>query len=229
MGGIFLHLAVFFLFRIDFEQPLEVAQQTPRLSYPGAISAENSAFMDPLILLLSDQRTALPTGVRDFREISISREISPHPPSLLLGERTQWPDWVPNSGDSINPGTWILGRTVNPLRNYARDASVGPPLRDRDLTIRIENFSDGSIRSIQLPIPEDLAASFAAANAPNPPVFLLDRSDPFSSPPPVSVSSSGDVSFDRILGSALAKGWIDSEIDNDYYRLTLFLPPPRRE
>jgi len=88
--GVSLHLAVFFLFRIDFEKPTTVSRATPTLSFAGNLSSTDTALVDPLVLLLSSQRTSLPGGVRNFREISISREISPHPPSLLIRENQDW-------------------------------------------------------------------------------------------------------------------------------------------
>ncbi len=227
--GVVLHLSVFFLFRIDFERPVAIDPEEPRFAYAGDITAENSAFVDPLILLLSDERAALPAGVSDFRDISISREISPHPPSLLLRRQTDWGDWVPRTNDDINPGTWILGRTVNPLRDYARDGSAGPPLDSGHFTVRIEDLSDGSVRSAKVPLPREIRSALDKASPPNPPVFLFDRSESFSRPPPLSISSSGDVSFDRLVGRSLADGLIASEVGPGYYRLTLFFPPPKDE
>lgn len=222
--GVLLHLCVFFLFRIGVAEPLPSVAEEPRLSFAGTLSAENSAFLDPLTLLLSDQGSSLPRRIRDFREISISGEISPHPATLLLNEREDWSNWFPGPSSSVNPGTWILGQTVNPLRDYARDPQLGPPMNSLKMTLWIENLYNGATQSVTLPIPPELLEVYLEANPSNPPVFLFDRSDRFSNTATLPVSSSGDVSLDRAASRVLTEGLVDDATRNEYYRITFFFP-----
>lgn len=223
--GVAVHLVVFFSVRIGVESPASIDRAAASLGYLGEADPDSIALIDPLVFLVSEREEALPLAIEDFRELSISREISPFPPALALADNSRWSDWITPSSTELRPRAWLLEQAVQPLREFGRLPASAGPLPPGSMTVRVLDLSSGRTFSETVPIPPALLEKGSLSAFPNPPSFVLDRLSPWTRPAPLLVESSGDLETDRALASRLAEGLLGNALEEGYYRLTIYLSP----
>ncbi|MFP4351555.1 MAG: hypothetical protein ACLFRP_01950 [Puniceicoccaceae bacterium] len=228
--GILVHLAVFFFLRIGIATPSAIVERPPVLAYLGEADPGTTALIDPLGLLVSTQRAAPPLDARDFRDLSISREIGSFPPVLTTAQSGEWAAWIPSGTRDDNPGAWLLEQSESSLRDFGR--APLPPFRlpaDRITLVATPLDGGGATLVESLPLSADLRREAAGSALLSPASFLLDRTSPWSRPPPLPLSSSGKDAIDAILGRDLDAGETAARLKSGYFLVTFYFPPVPEE
>jgi len=227
--GVLIHFAIFFFIRIGVEKPSQVEESRNILSYLGEPDSETLALIDPLTLLVASGRERTDPSIADFRQLSISREITPFPPFLSLEGTREWSQWVPSPNSEENPGAWLLEQTESSLRNFGRTDLPTLQLPPEQMTLHILNLQTDKETYLILPLPSVIAGYAEDANFLSPASFLLDRSSPWSRPPALPIKSSGNLLVDRALGESFLT--LDNGLPKEagYFEITFYLPPSSDE
>lgn len=225
--GVAIHLAVFFLVRIETEPLADHSETRPHLTFSGEIDPTAAALIDPLTLLVRSGQNPTGPGLEDFRSLSISREISPFPPFFDLEENREWTAWMPPEITEENPGAWLLERTESSLQSFGRAPLSSLALPPDQMTLQRIDLLRGETRVSPLPLPESVEKPLREATFPGPVTFLIDRTDPWSRPQALLVQSSGDVGVDQALRATLSGNGENGAIRGSYSLVTYYLPPVR--